>query len=600
MKRSIVPAATPARAYWLFALGFGLIGAILALAASLIAPPKYEAHAKLYVSTVGGAPVSNASYQETTASQQIALSLAKLVPSEVITARVVDSLQLDMSPSELASQIEATVEPETVLIDLNVTNSSPTVAREVANATAFEFTDFVEELQVKAAPSMPKPQVTLIQPAVTPSAPISPNVPRNVGLGTLAGLVAGLVFATLRERANRTVRDVHSLQHIVGQPPLGSIPISRSRDGESVAVVIDDKSVLEGFKEVRTNLRHALGVRPTRIVCVTSAGLSEGKTTTVLGIAIALADAGHRVVVVDSDLRRPDLSRRLKLTGTAGLTEAISDRFTVGDVIHPSGLPGIDAISSGHASDQPSELLSSDRAALLFCILGERYDFVLLDTPPLLAFTDAAVIADHADGVVLVVPYAHVESNDLEAAVASLHRVERRILGPVFTFAPVSESRRRSLEPRRSRMKSQMRHPGWLSVSDDVEDDVEQHGSDSSRGDAQVEDDLEPRGEPVVEVAHGNRNKAKESTAERAEESTAEQAEEITAEQAEEITAEQAERESHVNYAGTEQSHDRDTDTSMDDKAEPDSSWPLLVDKWEFGVNGASDNHALGRHARSQ
>ncbi len=596
MKRLILPVATPARAYWLFALGFGLVGAILALTASLIVPPKYEAHAKLYVSTVGGAPVSNASYQETTASQQIALSLAKLVPSEVITARVVDSLQLDMSPSELASQIEATVEPETVLIDLNVTDSSPNVAREVANATAFEFADFVEELQVKAAPSMPKPQVTLIQPAVTPSAPISPNVPRNVGLGTLAGLVAGLVFATLRERANRTVRDVHSLQHIVGQPPLGSIPISRSRDGESVAVVIDDKSVLEGFKEVRTNLQHALGVRPTRIVCVTSAGLSEGKTTTVLGIAIALADAGHRVVVVDSDLRRPDLSRRLKLTGTAGLTEAISVGLTVGDVIHPSGLPGIDAISSGHASDQPSELLSSDRAALLFCVLGERYDFVLLDTPPLLAFTDAAVVADHTDGVVLVVPYAHVESNDLEAAVASLHRVERRILGPVFTFAPVSESRRRSLEPRRSRMKSRKRHPGWLPAPKDVE----QHSSDSSRADAQLEDDLEPRGEPVVEVGHGNRNEAEEITAEQAAEITAEQAAEITAEQAAEITAEQAERESQGSYAGIEQSHDSDTETSVDYKAEPDFSWPLLVDKREFGVNGASDNHALDRHARSR
>ena len=115
MKWSRVRSATPARAYLLFALGFGLVGIALAAAASIATTPLYEAHAKLYVSTTGGAPISNASYQETAASQQIALSLSNLISSEVITERVVRTMQLDMSPSELASKVEATVEPETVL-----------------------------------------------------------------------------------------------------------------------------------------------------------------------------------------------------------------------------------------------------------------------------------------------------------------------------------------------------------------------------------------------------------------------------------------------------------------------------------------------------
>ena len=110
------------------------------------------------------------------------------------------------------------------------------------------------------------------------------------------------------------------------------------------------------------------------------------------------------------------------MADTDGLTEVLLEGREVGDVIHPSGLPRIDAISSGHPSSQPSELLSSEKAATLFRLLAERYDFVLLDTPALLAFTDAAVVADHTDGVVLVARYAHIESNDLESAVASLHR----------------------------------------------------------------------------------------------------------------------------------------------------------------------------------
>ena len=454
MKRLTVGSASPARVYWLFALGFGLVGAVLAMAMSFAATPQYQAQASMYVSTKGGAPLSNASLQESEASQQIALSLSKLMSSEVVTHRVVQGLQLDMSASELAAKIEAGVEPETVLINLTVTDSSATAARVIANAIAFEFTDFVEELQVKATPSTPKPQVTLVQPAVTPTDAVSPNTLQNVGLGALAGLAAGLVVANLRERANRSVRDVHTLEHIVGQPPLGSIPVSRSADTKSVAVITGDQNVLEGFKEVRTNLQHALGERSSRVVSVTSSGLKEGKTTTVIGIAIALADAGHRVVVVDADLRHGQLSHQLELADTNGLSQALSEGLELDDVIHPSGLARIDAIWSGHPSPQPSELLSSEKAATLFGLLGERYDFVVVDTPALLAFTDAAVVADYTDGVVLVARHGHVDSTDLESAVASLHRVEARILGPIFTFAPLSKPRRRSLKPRRGWMKS--------------------------------------------------------------------------------------------------------------------------------------------------
>ena len=468
MKWSRVRSATPARAYWLFALGFGLVGIALAVAASIAATPLYEAHAKLYVSTTGGAPISNASYQETSASQQIALSLSKLISSEVITERVVRTMQLDMSPSELSSKVSATVEPETVLIDLNVTDASPTAAREIANSTAFEFSDFVDELVLRTSPSTPRPTVTLIQPAATPNVPVSPNTNRNLGIGLMAGLAAGLVLANLRERADRTVRDVRTLEHIVGQPTLGSIAMSRSRDPKPATLATSDEWVAEGFKEVRTNLHYLLGEGPSRIVSVTSAGLQEGKTTTVIGIAIALSDAGYRVVIVDADLRQADLSRQLGLADSNGLTEFLNEEMAFDDVIHESVFPRVAAISSGHTSRQPSELLTSEKAAMLFRLLGEQYDYVLLDTPAVLAFTDAAAAAGHTDGVVVTARYAGVVSSDLESAVASLQGVGARILGSVFTFAPVSEPRRRSLKARRTGPNGAMR-PRGAEVKQDLD-----------------------------------------------------------------------------------------------------------------------------------
>jgi receptor protein-tyrosine kinase len=296
----------------------------------------------------------------------------------------------------------------------------------------------------------------------------------------LAGLVAGLAWANLRERANRTVRDVPTLERIVGQPTLGSIAVSRSHDEKLVALVTDDEWVVEGFKEVRTNLEHALGESSSRIVSVTSADLKEGKTTAVMGIAVALSDAGHRVVVVDADLRQADLSNQLGLADANGLTEFLMDGVVLDDVIHASGFDEIDAIPRGHASRQPSELLASQAAGNLYRLLGVRYDFVLLDTPALLAFTDAAVVAARTDGVVLAARYADVESNDLELAVASLRKVEARILGSVFTFAPVSEPRRRSLKRRWRDRRRRRPTSGTQPQSDQGADSPDDQRADSA------------------------------------------------------------------------------------------------------------------------
>jgi succinoglycan biosynthesis transport protein ExoP len=449
LKTSTLRTAGPVRAYCVSALVFGLVGVALAFAASLAATPQYEAHARLLVSTTGGAPMSNASYQETAASQQIALSLAKLIPTEVVTERVVRSMHLGMSPAELSSKIRATVEPETVLIDLTVTDASPAAAREIANSTAFEFSDFVDALILKTSPSVPKPQVTLVQPASTPDAPVSPNTKRNLGLGLVAGLAAGLVVANLRERSNKTIRDVRLLEKIVGGPTLGTIPPSRSRDLKSAVSLTKDQSAVEGYREIRTNLQHALGENASRIVAVTSAGLQEGKTTTVLGIATALSNAGQRVVIVDADLRQAELSNELGMADSPGLTEFLEEKLAFDDVVQPSPFPGIDAIPSGRASRQPSDLLTSETAGKAYRLLGERYDYVVIDTPAVLAFTDAAVVASRSDGVVLVARHADVTSSDLESAVASLQKVEARVLGSVFTHTPVSEPRRRGLKARR-------------------------------------------------------------------------------------------------------------------------------------------------------
>jgi receptor protein-tyrosine kinase len=400
----------------------------------------------MFVSTTGGAPVSNASYQETSASQQMALSLARLASSQVVTERVVESLRLDLPPAELAEKVEAVAEPETVLINLTVTDSSPTMAREIANATAFEFADFVDELQLKSAPSTPRPKVTLVQPASTPETPDSPNALRNTGLGALAGLAIGLVLANFRRRTDRSVREPSQLAAITGRPPLGSVPKSRNRSTDPVEVITSDAFVMEGFREVRTNLLYALKDSRSGIVTVTSAGLGEGKTTTLVGLAVALSDAGHRVALVDADLRDADLTERLGMAGRPGLADALAGTWGLDDIVVTPGSLRLTVIPAGSPSSHPSELLSSDGAEKIFLQASKLHDFVLVDTPALLAFTDAAIAATYSDAVVIVARYGEVTVDDLESAVESLHKVGADILGVVTTFAPVPDLLKRSVK----------------------------------------------------------------------------------------------------------------------------------------------------------
>ncbi|MFC9997688.1 polysaccharide biosynthesis tyrosine autokinase [Nocardia sp. NPDC127526] len=424
------------RPAWLLTAGAGLLGGLFGLAASLAATPQYEAHATLYVSTKAGAEVANASYQEPSASQQLALSLSKLLETEVVAERVVRSLRLDTSPSGLAGNISATVQPETVLIDLAVTDSSPESAREITNTLALEFADYVEELNQTSVAMLPAGRVTLIQPALAPTEPVSPNTVRNIGLGVLGGLLAGLAAANLRDRADRSIRDAHALREAGGGPALGAVPASRARRGGPLPLVTGDDRVSEAYKRVRTNVTRALADDSSRVVAVVSAGAAEGKTTTTAGLAIALARAGHRVAVVDADLRRPTLTEHLALTGEPGLTDFLNGTVEEVPFRALQGMPSVDVLPAGHKSLEPSELLASDKAVDLWSTLGKHYDYVIVDTPATLDYTDAALIAARADGAILIARHGRTDPFNFESAITDLRTAGAELLGSVLTCAP--------------------------------------------------------------------------------------------------------------------------------------------------------------------
>jgi capsular exopolysaccharide synthesis family protein len=199
--------------------------------------------------------------------------------------------------------------------------------------------------------------------------------------------------------------------------------------------VVDPMSnISEQFRTIRTNILYSSVENQTQSIIVTSAGPSEGKSTTSANLAIAFAQSGMKTVLVDADLRRPTVHRSFFMENTKGLSSLLSiRRMSLGEVIQPSDVRNLDLITSGPISPNPSELLASSRMRKVLHILKQEYDFIIFDVPPVGTVTDAQLIASQVDGALLVVREDQTEKSGLERAVKLLDQVDANIIGSIYT-----------------------------------------------------------------------------------------------------------------------------------------------------------------------
>ncbi len=188
----------------------------------------------------------------------------------------------------------------------------------------------------------------------------------------------------------------------------------------------------EAYKILRTNISFAVPKEGCRIICVTSAMASEGKSITCLNLALSFAELGARVLLVDADMRKPTQGRLLKKKSAPGLSNLLAGLVAAADVIHTNARDGLDVIMSGDIPPNPSELLGSERMKLLMTELQRHYDYIFIDTPPINVVTDASVAAQWTDGVLFVVRQGQSETTSVQHAVGRLTFANAKILGFVF------------------------------------------------------------------------------------------------------------------------------------------------------------------------
>ena len=419
---------------WLIMLAVAVCAGA-AYVTSTATAPVYEGTAKLLVvAKVDPRGGADSALQGTLLSQQLVKSFAQIIQSRA-TAEA--ALRLDpqpFSPRQLQAKVHAEPVTDTLLIELRVEDTDPARAKRLTNSIARAFMMTVPNLQ-----SGSTLRVSLVEPALRPLAPVRPRTKLNVTLGLLLGLMLGFGLAFLREFLDRSLKTPEELEVAADAPVVGTIPPFKAHKQPIPVAEQPRTSVAEAFRKLRTNFAF-LGVDRQSICCVvTSPSASEGKSTVTANLAIALAQAGQRVAVVDADLRKPTLHKLFDLPQRVGTTTVLLDQASVHDAIQFLGPDMPSVLTCGQLPPNPSELLGSRRMQELLAELRASYDVVLIDCAPLLPVTDPMVVSRFADGMLLIARAGSTTRDQVQAAKAVSAKAGAKIFGTVLNATSVSE-----------------------------------------------------------------------------------------------------------------------------------------------------------------
>jgi receptor protein-tyrosine kinase len=290
--------------------------------------------------------------------------------------------------------------------------------------------------QMQVSGAVDTGDVVLVTPAQTPVSPSSPRPVQDALLGLAAGLALGLAAAFVRDSLDDRLTSKEAAEHAGGSPVLAMTPAVTSwrRQAPLVVSVTEPTSpAAESYRSLRTSLQFARQEQQLRSVVVTSPGVGDGKTSTLANLGVVFAQAGERVVLVSCDLRRPRIGEFFGMDEQAGLTCVLTGQRTLEEAVLP--VPGFERLSllpAGPVPSNPAELLNSAPAQAIFARLRDDFDLVLIDSPPVLPVTDAAILSQYADATLMLAAAGQTRRGDLHRAVEKLGQVGATILGIVL------------------------------------------------------------------------------------------------------------------------------------------------------------------------
>ena len=421
------------RQRWRLIVACVALAVAAAAAVTLTTTPVYEARARIYMSAEHTSGSANGGVFVLTPED------LDTYVSILDTPAVLDPLrkELGLEPGH-PIQVSAQTSGTTSILNITARASNGQEAADVANEVGPQLGKVAGEFSTLLKSSGQDVVSTPIQPATAPSRPVSPNPVRNIGLGLLAGLVLGLGLAFIRHALDTKVRGEEDIRAYSDAPMLAGLPLESRRSKRGLISVEEDPHGrhAEAVRRLRTNLMFVDVTTGRHSFVITSAVPGEGKTTTAVNLALAMADSGRRTLLVDADLRNPSVAKTLGMEGSVGLTTLLLGDADLHEVIQTWGSAGMDVLPAGPIPPNPSELLGSAPMEALLARLMQEYDFVLIDSPPVVPVIDAVVIERLTGGLLMVVGTDRTKKKDLAAALKQLDTVGARVSGFARNFVP--------------------------------------------------------------------------------------------------------------------------------------------------------------------
>jgi capsular exopolysaccharide synthesis family protein len=385
---------------------------------TMLAPKVYTASSQVYLSA------DNSRAQE--GAQQVVIGSNDLTTYVAVLNGQSPALiepfreSLGLKPGEWVS-VSGSVGEAAPLLDLTANASSAELAARAANELGPQLAKVAPRFSSLLQATGRGVVSTTVSPATTPSGPSSPNLKRNLMMGAFAGLLLGVGLAFIRHLADTKVRADADIRAVSNAPILAHLPVSRSGSADMPAMRSDPHGMLaEATRRLRTNLLFVDVTTAQHSVVVTSPMPGEGKTSTAVNLSLAMAAAGQRVLLIDGDLRKPSVARMMSLDDSVGLTSVLLGRVSVEDAVQRFADTTLDVLPAGQIPPNPSELLGSVPMEMLFHELKSQYDFVVVDSPPIVPVVDAVVLEKLAGNLLLIVAADRTPKRDLVLAFRAL------------------------------------------------------------------------------------------------------------------------------------------------------------------------------------
>jgi capsular exopolysaccharide synthesis family protein len=366
------------------------------------------------------------------------------IGQEVATIR--DSIRVEYQTrlreeAKLQESIAATREE---ILSLEENSTDFTVLKREVDTNRELYDGLLQRMkEVGVAAGIANNNISVVDAAPVPRGPHSPNVPMNLALALVLGLMAGVGLAFLFEMLDDTVKGSEDLEKAIHKPVFGVIPKVREESGAELGLMTfhqPTSAFAEAYRSMRTALMFSTSEGAPKVLHFTSTAAGEGKTTTAVSTAINFAQTGANVLLIDGDLRNPSLHKVFNAPNHQGLTNYLSGAGEPAEVTQPTRVKGLFLMSSGPIPPNPAELLHGARMVDLVSLGAKRFDYVIIDSPPLLGLADALILGDVAQATLLVVTANSTRRGAVEAALKRLGHSRSNVLGAVLTKFDLSKA----------------------------------------------------------------------------------------------------------------------------------------------------------------